>query len=39
LKAGIKRPPKDPVNATISYLYGLLAKECFVKLLSVEDSD
>ena len=30
-----KRPPKDPVNATISYLYGLLAKECFVKLLSV----
>ncbi len=30
-----KRPPKDPVNATLSYLYGMLAKECFVKLLSV----
>lgn len=24
-----KRPPKDPVNATLSYLYGILVKELF----------
>lgn len=30
-----RRPPKDPVNAVLSYLYGILAKECFVTLLSV----
>ena len=30
-----KRPPKDPVNAVLSYLYGILAKELFVILLAV----
>jgi CRISPR-associated protein Cas1 len=30
-----RRPPKDPVNAALSYLYGILAKECFVTLLAV----
>lgn len=30
-----KRPPGDPVNAVLSYLYGVLVKECFVTLLSV----
>ncbi len=30
-----RRPPRDPVNAVLSYLYGILAKECFVTLLSV----
>lgn len=30
-----RRPPMDPVNAALSYLYGILAKECFVTLLSV----
>jgi len=30
-----RRPPKDPVNAVLSYLYGILVKECFVTLLSV----
>jgi CRISP-associated protein Cas1 len=24
-----KRPPRDPVNSTLSYLYGILAKELF----------
>lgn len=44
LKAGIegfsfenrnKRPPKDPVNAVLSYLYGILVKDLFVTLLAV----
>lgn len=30
-----KRPPKDPVNATLSYLYGILAKEFFSTVLAV----
>ncbi len=30
-----RRPPKDPVNAVLSYLYGILVKECFVTLLAV----
>jgi len=30
-----KRPPRDPVNAVLSYLYSLLAKECFTALHSV----
>lgn len=30
-----KRPPKDPVNAVLSYLYGVLSKELFVTLLAV----
>jgi CRISPR-associated protein Cas1 len=30
-----KRPPSDPVNAVLSYLYGILAKEMFVTLHSV----
>jgi CRISP-associated protein Cas1 len=30
-----KRPPKDPVNTILSYLYGILAKELFVTLLAV----
>jgi CRISPR-associated protein Cas1 len=30
-----RRPPKDPVNAVLSYLYGILAKEIFVTLLAV----
>jgi CRISPR-associated protein Cas1 len=29
-----RRPPKDPVNAMLSFLYALLAKECTVALLS-----
>lgn len=29
-----RRPPKDPINAVMSYLYGILSKECFVSLLS-----
>lgn len=28
-----RRPPKDPVNALLSYCYALLAKECSVALL------
>jgi CRISPR-associated endonuclease Cas1/CRISPR-associated protein Cas4 len=28
-----RRPPKDPVNALLSYTYALLAKECSVALL------
>ncbi|KUG21227.1 crispr-associated recb family exonuclease cas4b / crispr-associated protein cas1 [hydrocarbon metagenome] len=30
-----KRPPKDPVNAVLSYLYGVMVKEFFVTLLAV----
>ena len=30
-----KRPPKDPVNAVLSYLYAVLAKDVFVSLLAV----
>ncbi len=30
-----RRPPKDPVNAMLSYLYAVLAKETAVTLLSV----
>lgn len=30
-----KRPPLDPVNAVLSYLYGILVKELFVTLLKV----
>jgi len=30
-----KRPPLDPVNAVLSYLYGILAKELFAALLAV----
>ncbi|MDM7940765.1 MAG: CRISPR-associated endonuclease Cas1 [Methanothrix sp.] len=30
-----KRPPRDPVNAVLSYLYGILAKELFVTVLAV----
>ncbi len=30
-----KRPPKDPVNAVLSYLYGVLVKDLFVTLLAV----
>jgi CRISPR-associated protein Cas1 len=29
-----KRPPKDPVNATLSYLYGILVKELFSTALA-----
>lgn len=30
-----KRPPKDPVNAVLSYLYGILVKDLFVTVLAV----
>jgi len=30
-----KRPPRDPVNTVLSYLYGILVKDLFVTLLSV----
>lgn len=30
-----RRPPKDPVNAVLSYLYAVLAKDMFVALLAV----
>jgi CRISPR-associated protein Cas1 len=30
-----KRPPRDPVNAVLSYLYGILVKDLFVTLLAV----
>lgn len=30
-----KRPPLDPVNTVLSYLYGILTKELFVTLLAV----
>jgi len=30
-----KRPPRDPVNAILSYMYGVLTKECFVTLLAI----
>jgi CRISPR-associated protein Cas1 len=29
-----RRPPKDPINAMLSFAYALLAKECTVALLS-----
>ena len=29
-----KRPPRDPVNSTLSYLYGMLAKELFTTVLA-----
>ena len=29
-----RRPPKDPVNATLSYLYGILVKELFSTALA-----
>ncbi len=30
-----KRPPKDPVNAVLSYLYGVMVREFFITLLAV----
>lgn len=30
-----KRPPRDPVNAVLSYLYAVLVKDVFVTLLAV----
>ncbi len=30
-----RRPPPDPINAVLSYLYGMLSKECFVTLMGV----
>ncbi|OPY52047.1 MAG: CRISPR-associated endonuclease Cas1 [Methanosaeta sp. PtaU1.Bin112] len=30
-----RRPPKDPLNAVLSYLYGILVKDLFVTLLAV----
>jgi len=30
-----KRPPRDPINTVLSYLYGILAKELFVTLQAV----
>ena len=30
-----RRPPKDPVNAVLSYLYAILSKDLFVTLLAV----
>jgi CRISPR-associated protein Cas1 len=30
-----RRPPKDPVNACLSFAYALLVKECTVALMSV----
>lgn len=30
-----KRPPKDPVNTVLSYLYGILTKELFATVLAV----
>ena len=30
-----RRPPRDPVNAVLSYLYGILVKDLFVTLLGV----
>ena len=30
-----KRPPREPVNAVLSYLYGILTKELFVTVLAV----
>ena len=29
------RPPKDPVNATLSYQYGILVKELFSTVLAI----
>src|SRR5205823_6917697 len=30
-----RRPPKDPVNALLSFAYALLAKDCFSVLCTV----
>jgi len=30
-----RRPPSDPVNAVLSFLYGMLSKECFITLMCV----
>ncbi len=30
-----RRPPRDPVNATLSFLYALLVRDCVAALLSV----
>jgi len=30
-----KRPPRDPVNSVLSYIYGVLTKEMFVTVLAV----
>ncbi len=30
-----RRPPRDPVNALLSFLYAMLVKECVAALLSV----
>jgi len=34
-RARVRRPPVDPVNALLSFLYSLLAKECVSALLAV----
>ena len=34
-EARLRRPPPDPVNALLSFLYSLLAKECLAALLAV----
>ena len=34
-EARVRRPPTDPVNALLSFLYSLLAKECVYALLAV----
>lgn len=34
-EARVRRPPPDPVNALLSFLYSLLAKECVYALLAV----
>jgi CRISPR-associated protein Cas1 len=34
-EARVRRPPADPVNALLSFLYGMLAKDCLAALLSV----
>lgn len=34
-RARVRRPPVDPVNALLSFLYSLLVKECVAALLAV----
>ncbi len=34
-RARVRRPPTDPINALLSFLYSLLVKECVSALLSV----
>ncbi len=34
-RARVRRPPADPVNALLSFLYSLLVKECVAALLAV----